>query len=254
MVVGFTLIIGFILISVFAYKQSKFEQKLIKHISVVDWMNLFLTPIAMYVGVVYLVKGIISRPYMNVLDIRDSTLVIVGLPFLIYAFVGLTVHFVSKVLWRNFKKQNMSMAYRVNEIFHGKLSHYLTTICGFLTLFMISLLELNHPLTEALDTNESRLMLLAGVLLGIPVARSVFYTSNWLGGNRSLFIVACIFLTVILLVFQFLSIQLISYPISLFVLSSLVSFITLFILRRVYIQAHLGNRRRLRFLAHILWA
>src|SRR3989344_9691875 len=136
MLTGILLISLVSFIAVVSYRRPKLEQRVIKNIPVVDWLNIFVFPIIFYFGLTMIVKNIMIRPRINILDFEDVQLLGAGALFLIYAFVGLSVHFVGKVLSRYIKKSTQSNIYYINEIFHGKLSHYIAYICSFMVIFI----------------------------------------------------------------------------------------------------------------------
>src|SRR3989338_5606193 len=97
---GILIISLVIFIAVISYKRARLEQRLIKQIPVIDWLLMFVFPITFYLGLLMIVRNILLRERIDILDFEDSQLLGAGIFFMIYAFVGVSVHFVAKVLSR----------------------------------------------------------------------------------------------------------------------------------------------------------
>lgn len=253
MLVGLLLLALIAFIGAFGYKQSRLEQRVIKNISLVDWINILLVPLFGYVGAVLVVTNILSRPNADIFGLNDIGLFIVGMPFFIYAFVGNSIHVVSKAISRHMKENPRSLSYRVTELFHGKFSHYISWVCLFLAFFVIVLLEINHPLTSALSTDVTWVIAFAAILVGVSMARTFFYTSDYWGGNRSMYIfIGALFIAVSGLFSSF-HLSYSYYPTGLFLAMMVGTMLILFILRRVFVVFRLTQKRRLRFLVRLVW-
>jgi len=236
-------------IAAFSYRQSRLEQRLIKDVALIDWINLFILPILGYLVCVFLTANILSRPGVRFVRINDFILVSVGILFLVYAYVGNSIHFVSKVLYRHMKITNP--VFRINELFHGKLSHYVTTVCIFLTLFVLALLELNHPLQKGFQNVPFLIDALAGIVMGISVSRIIFYTVELRDNKSMLLFCFAMFIALISLLIGF-SLPISSYPITASLVVSMGTFIILFCLRRIIIRFRWTKKRSLRLLTKIM--
>src|SRR3972149_11102707 len=158
-------IMGFV--GIISYRRPRLEQRVFRKIPLVDWLNILIIPIIMYYGLILIVKNILERVKVEVLDYDEFTLLGVGVLFLVYTFVGNSIHFVGKVLSRYMIVNKRSYAYQVNEMFHGKMSHYISFVCIILVLFVIAILEVNYPLPFVFTVLYKWLIILAGGVFGV---------------------------------------------------------------------------------------
>lgn len=253
MITGILLLSIITFIAVISYKRPRLENKVIKNIPLIDWMNILFVPLFAYLALILMVRNIIERGRADILDFEDFTLLSFGMFFLVYTLVANSIHFVSKVLSRYIAPQKHSLVYRINETFHGKLSHYMGFLSGFMVIFLLGLLEINHPLPYGMGVGTQRIILLAGLLFGISATQVVFHTSSWYGGyNKPLFFLVSFLLFILLSLFRMFRLPLFFYPIDLFVVTMFSSFTGTFVLRQLLIFSRLGKKRRLQFLAKIL--
>jgi len=253
MLTGILLLAIMVFIAVISYRRPRLEQRVFKNIPLIDWINILIVPTFMYFGLVLIVRSILFRPKVAILDFDESSLLAVGLLLLIYDFVGNSIHFVAKVLSRYIPDDRHTIIYQVNEIFHGKLSHYLVFVCTFLVIFVTALLEINYPSSVKLHKSILWLLLIAGSISGVSSAKGIFYTSEWFGGyKKPLIILSGLLLSVLLTLFWINNLNFSYYPIGLFIVFFFASFIVTFIFRQFLIFSRLGRKRRLRFLAKLL--
>lgn len=252
MILGLILLALVAAVGAFSYQQSKLEQRLIKDIPLNDWIFFLVIPFLAYLAVIFIVGSILNRPGLNRFWINDFVLGAAGAPALVYAFVGSSMHFVSKVLSRHIPANHRSDAYRINELFHGKFSHYLTWMSSFMTFFTIVLLEFNHPLIPALTSPVIVLVVFAGMLIGISTARSIFFTTEYWGGNRSMFIFSFSMLIAIIGLVRWFSLFLPSYPAAFCMISITATLVGLFMIRRVFVTLKLSRKKRFRVLAKMM--
>jgi hypothetical protein len=241
------------LLMVISYRRPRLEQRVINNIPLVDWMNLLFFPLFLYFGLVLIVVNILQRPNMNIIDFDDVQLLSVGILFLVYLFVGNSIHFVGKVLSRYMAPGKHGQLFKINELFHGKLSHYITLVCALLTIFIVGLLEVNHPSWVTLSAVSLYLLLLCGLLLGISASKIVFYTSDWYGGyNKPLLILSVTLESILFGMFQIFHLKMSMYPINVFLTSFFFFLITAFILKRLLRASKWGKQKSFRFLMRIL--
>lgn len=253
MIVGIIILAVVSFIGIISYRRPRLEQRVIKNIPLIDWINILIFPIIIYFGIIILVKNILLRTRVAILDFDEFILIGVGLLFLIYAAVGNSIHFVSKVLSRYLKPNPHSRAYQINEIFHGKLSHYLAFVSSMLVVFVIAILEINYPSALRLTTGQTYLTIIASIVFGISMANMIFITHEWLGGyNKPLASLALFIIIILLAIFRTFSLSLLYYPVNLFVITLMTSFISAYLIRQFLIFTKLGAKRRLRFLAKML--
>lgn len=220
-----------------------------------DWLNILGLPIFLYLGWFFVVKNILGRPNIVLLPLDDFDILAVTILFMVYGFVGNAIHFTGKILWRYLNQHKHVMAFRVNEMFHGKLSHYLIFLNGLFILFMLPVLEVNHPYIYPLTTFSLYLIVLAGIVFGISTCKSVFYTNEWFGGyNRPLFYITFFLFVLHLAIVKTFSLKFSLYPVNLFILTMFISEVCTYLVRQLFIFTRLGEKRRLQFLAKFLSA
>lgn len=255
MISGIILVASTALIAALLHRRSRFEKKIYKDVPLVEWINVLVIPLLYYFGWAMMVRNIINRPAINIFPIEDFELIIISVLFIIYGFIGNAIHFTGKILWRYLVISKHSMAYRVNEMFHGRLSHYLVFLDGMLVAFLLPFLEINHPLQYDVDRITFYTIIFSGVIFGISSSKGIFFSNQWFGGyKKPLFFIAFIILTVLTQMIKILKLKLIVYPLVTFIFIVYLSFICTFILRQFLIFTRLGNKRRLKFLAKILSA
>lgn len=252
---------GIILISivtfftVLAYRRTRFEQKVFKNVPLTEWITVLFFPLLVYIGWATVVKSILERPKIPIFPFDDFDILAVTMLFMVYGFVGNGIHFTSKIVWRYLDVKKNPMAYRINEMFHNKLSHYLTYLNALFIAFLLPILEVNHPSTGQLAAREMRSIVFAGSIFGISGTRAIFYTNEWFGGyNRPLAIIILILLSLVVAIFKAFHLNLDYYPAGLFVITILVSSFATFMIRQFMIFSRLNSKRRLRFIAKILSA
>lgn len=241
-------IAGFL--GILSHRRSRLEHRIYKNVHLEDWLLVFVLPISLYIGWFFIVKNIINRPTKNIFPLTDFDILALTILFMVYGFVGNGIHFTGKILWRHMKNYQNTMAYKINEMFHGKLSHYLVYLNGFFIFFLLAVMEINHPLIEAVSDFIVLIMVVLGIIFGFSVSKAIFYTNEWFGGyNKPLFSVSAIILGALIGLAVNYQIDFSTYPVYLFIISMIMSFISSFILRQFFIFINLGNKRRLRFVA-----
>lgn len=255
MLTGILIIAAVGLLAVLSHRRSRLENRIYKNVPLVEWLNVAVYPVALYIGWFFLVKNILSRPNIGVIPLEDFDILAITILFMIYGFMGSTIHFTGKILWRYLQGQRYSMAYKVNEMFHGRLSHYLVFLSMLFIGFLLPVLEINHPLLFSIPSLYLGLILLAGVIFGVSGVRGIFYSNEWFGGyNKPLFFVILLLFMILIVLAKSFKLNFPIYPVSLFIIVIYASAITSFMLRQFFIFARLGNRRKLRFLAKIFSA
>ena len=253
MVTGLLILTTVALLGVLSHRRTKLEEKVYKNIPLTDWINLLALPVGLFLGWVLLVRHIIDRPNIPILLFDDFDNLFVTMLFMIYGFVGLGIHFTAKILWRYLKKERNSMAFRINEIFHNKFSHYLAYLNGLLILFMLSLLEINHPSEIQITFWPRILIILIGFTAGASIWKSIAYTDEWFGGyNKPLFFIVFILLALSLNLSRILRLSYSYYPVRLFIVAVFGSGSVVFIVRQILIFTKLSQKKRWRFLSRVL--
>ncbi len=257
MLTGILIISVLVFISVIAYRRPRLERRVFKNIPLIDWINILILPILLYFGLVFIVKNIITRGRVERLDIDELYIFLIGNLFLVYAFVGNSLHFVGKVLSRYLKPRRHSLIYQINEIFHGKLSHFMTFICVAMLIFLLGILEINYPLLLPLAEWQIILIILAGITTGISSVRSVLYAASgngYRGYNRPLFFLIFLQMIVLHSLYKIYKLNLSFFPLNLFIIGSFGTIVGMYLFRRLLYSTRLDRKRRLKFLAKILSA
>lgn len=255
MLTGILIIAIIGLLAALSHRRSRLENKIYKHVPLPEWLAISIFPVMLYLGWFFIVKNILARPRISLLPFEDFDILAITLLFTIYGFVGNALHFTSKILWRYLKENRHSMAFKVNEMFHGRLSHYLVYLNMLFIGFFLPILEINHPAVLPVTSNYLFLILLAGTVFGVSGIKAIFYTNEWFGGyNKPLFFIIALLLAVLLGLIKSFDLRFSLYPVSLFIVSIFSSAVVTFLMRQFFIFAHLNDRRRLRFLAKILSA
>lgn len=254
MLTGLYIIVFVCILVILSHRRSKLENKVLKNVALYDWLVVLVFPVLLYIGWIFIIRNIVMRPRVDILPFDDFDIFAVTVVFMVYGMVGNSIHFTSKILSRYLTKSH-KMAYQLNEMFHGKLSHYLVFLNGLFIFFMLPVLEVNHPAQDTLTRNYMSLMILAGIIVGIFASKGIFYTNEWFGGyNKPLFFLTATLLCLLVSFFQLNNLKSTEYPIYVFITSFFISFISTFIFRQLFIFTRLGKKRRWRFLAKALSA
>ena len=243
------------ILGILSHRKTRLENRIYRHIPLSDWLQILILPIGFYTGWFLVVKNIIAKPNIGIFPLEDLDFLAISLLFMIYGFVGAAIHFTGKILWRYLKNDNHSMAYKINEMFHGKSSHYLVFLNLMFILSLLPVIEINHPVLSYVTFEYLILTVLAGIIVGYAGSRAVFYTNEWFGGyNKPLFFISSMLLLFLMSLNKFYGINYSYYPVSLFALAANGSFVSAFVIRQAIIFSKLGTKRRFRFLAKIFSA
>lgn len=251
------IIIAFVaLVGVLLHRRTRFQERVFAHVPINDWLTLVVFPPCLFIGLALIIKNIISRASIGLIPIDDFDFIALMMMFVMYAFVGDSIHFVSKIMWRYLPMSDRhKMVFRVNEMFHGKFSHYLVYVSLILLIFVLVVSEINHPLPIAMASSSIVLIILGGIVFGLSGAKSVFYTNQWYGGyNKPLSFLMLIGVLILISIFRTLGISLSYYPVGLFIISTDIAFLGSFLMRQILIFTRLSERHRLRFLQRIFSA
>lgn len=252
MLTGLLILSTVLLLAVLSHRRSRLENKIYKNVPLEDWLNSFVFPTAFYTGWFFVMRSIVSRPPVNILPFDDIDLLAITFLFMAYGFLGNGIHFTSKILWKLLQSNHNTMAYKVNEMFHGKLSHYLVYLNGLFIVYLLAIIEINHPLNYPVASDYQNLIFILGLVFGFGASKSIFFTNEWFGGyNKPLSTVCLLLLCFLLLLGKNFNIRYSVYPVSLFVAVMGFSFVFSFLIRQFFIFIRLGNKRKLRFLAKI---
>jgi hypothetical protein len=255
MLTGVIIIALVSLLAVFSHRRTRFEKRIYKNVPLSDWILILVVPILIYIGWVMVVENILSRPNFPIFPMGDFDILAITILFMVYGFVGNALHFISKVLWRYLRKQKNSMAYRINEMFHGRLSHYLAYLNGTFILFLLMILEINHPLPEAISLGVKIVIVMAGIMIGYSCVRAIFLTNQWFGGdNKPIFFLVLGLSWVEISIIKLFNLDFDYYPISWLVTVGFMATVVTFLVRQFLIFSRLNSKRRLRYLSRIFSA
>jgi len=253
MFTGFIIIAVIGLLGILSHRRSRLEHKIYRNVPLTDWLNVLVLPITLYLGWFYLVKNILARPMVSYIPFDDFDILAITILFGVYAFTGNAIHFTGKILWRYLEQHKHTTAYHINEMFHGKLSHYLVYLNTIFCAALLSVLEINHPLQEKLPLLNLVIIMATGIIFGLSAIKSIFYINEWFGGyNKPLFFIILCLQLVLAAFFKSLKLHLSFYPASIFIISIFLTIIVTFLARQIFIFARLGNKRKLKFLAKVL--
>src|SRR3989338_5440520 len=88
------------LLGVLTHRRSRFEERVLKHVPLSEWIIVLIVPVFMYLGWAVVVNNIIDRPRVRIIPFDDFNIIAVTVLFMLYGFVGNSMHFTGKVLWR----------------------------------------------------------------------------------------------------------------------------------------------------------
>lgn len=253
MLTGLIIIICGGLLGVLSHRHDRLSNKILKNVPLNEWLGIAVVPIVIYIGWAIIIKNIVLRPNIGIFFLDDIDILAVMLLSLIYGYVAVAVHFGSKVMWMYLRANSKSMAFKVNEMLHGKLSHYLGYLNGLVVLFTISLLELNHPTQISLLKSYLTYIVIAGIIFGFVASKSIFYTNEWFGGyNKPLFFITIVLLSILIFIFRTFNLSYVFYPMSLFIHTFYMSMLVAMLFRQILIFSKLPDRGKLKFLSRIL--
>lgn len=242
------------LLAVLSYRVNRLEEKVLKNVPMVDWLQLLIFPVLFYIGWVWIVKNILAQPATFLFPLDDLDILAITIIFMVYSFVGNAMHFNAKILSRYLKGHEHTMVYRVNEMFHDKLSHYIVFMSSLFIIFLLFVLEINHPAAAPLAASYLRIVTLAGIVFGASAFRGILYYGGEYFGNRikPLSLVALLLFAALLLFIHIFRIKFSFYPVTLFVACVFVSVILALILRHILVLLRLDEKRRLKLLLRFL--
>src|SRR3989338_2359673 len=253
MLTGLIIIATAGLLAVLSHRHDRLSNKILKNVSLNEWLGIGVFPIFLYIGWAIIIQNILQRPNIGIFFLDDIDILAIMLLCLIYGYVAVALHFASKVLWIYLKGNKKSMAYRVNEMFHGKMSHYLGFLNLLIVFLTVSLLELNHPVEYPIFRSYLTYIVIVGIVSGLAMSKTVFYTNEWFGGyNKPLFFVTIVLLSILIFIFKTLSLSYAFYPIGLFIHTFYISMLLAMLVRQIVIFSNLPDRRKLKFLSRIL--
>ncbi len=244
------------LLAVLSHRRPRLEQRVLRHVPLIDWLSVLIFPFLMFVGWVGIVRNITGRPVQSILPFDDFDLIIVMTLFLSYSFVGNGMHFTAKVIWRYLSKNDHTrMVWRVNEMFHNKIGHYIVYITLIAVFFLTAVFEINHPLVVPLEQISFWFTIISGIVFGFSGAKAIYYTSSWFGAyNRPIFVLVVAIALCLYILIKAYNLNLLNYPVFVFMYSVAWSFVGSFLIRQFILYSRLSHRNRLRFLHKIFSA
>ena len=255
MLTGILILAIVLLLGVLTHRKNRLEEKIIKDIPLSEWLIMLVIPVFMYIGWVMVVKSILERPFVQIIPLDDLDVLAITVLFMVYGFVGNTIHFTGKILWRYLKDMKHTMAFRVNEMFHNKLGHYVGWLKSMFIFFMLPILEMNHPTEYSVLNSYLLYMIVVGVILGVSGSKGIFYADEAFGGyNKPLFFLGATLLMILIAVYKLYSLNFYYFPVNLAIMTSFICFISSFVVRQILIYSKLGKKKRLQFLAKIFSA
>ena len=251
MTLGILIIAISLILSVWLYRKTQLEKKIIKEIPLVDWFNLIVFPIIIYIGLTITIFNIISRERINIIPTNDSLMMAMIVFLLLTSYVGNAIHFVAKVLHRYAHPLfRLTQFYKVNELFHTRLSHSTIFYSGLLLLFSIGLFEINYPLSSELNLFQEGVAFLSGIGLGVASVKSLRIYANYDVDKDDyyfrLIIVSLILLVLHVFTFNIINRKISEYQFNLFLRSYLGTIAFIYALRIIIEKFNLDKSRRMR--------
>lgn len=241
------------ILAVATHRGSRLERKIVKNIPLTEWVNFFIYPFLLFIGWSAITRNILSRPLHLIFPMEDfDTLGFIVL-CMIWGSGGNALHFTGKILWRYLSGYRNTKINQVNEMFHGKMSHYLIYLSVICMLFLMALLELNHPLSDPFPRFSHFFLIVAGIVFGLVASKSVFFTNEWYGGyNRPLFFISTTLLSGLISLHKFYAVSYRYFPMNAFIVSVFICFCMTFVIRQIMIFTQLNQKRKLRYIAKFL--
>jgi hypothetical protein len=181
-----TLLVVVVFAAVLIYQASYLRNKQIGYFSLVHVFTLILVPGALLpLGYSYL-QSVLARPLNQVTILPDGLLVNVVLLSFLFAYGGVAVHEVTKMLSQpEMLRYDDSKAAALNKYFHLSFSHNMAYMAVVMAIVGLTLLELNH--LPAGDSQGWLGAVVKGVVLGgsLLVAFYIYtrsddaYTGRW---------------------------------------------------------------------------
>lgn len=250
---GIFLIALVALFAVVSHRRGRLEEKILKRVPLSDWLIIFVFPLLFYLGWYLILRNVLVRPRLDLFPVADIDLMAIAMFFWAATFVGNSIHFTGKIMWRYLKDDKRALSYKVNEMFHGRLGHYLIYFNCLFVAFMLPMIEINHPLSRPISTYPFFGIVIAAMMIGLSSTKSIFYTSQWFGGyNKPLFFLV---FTLTLLLYGFGKMYELDYgyyPLTIFVTSVFLTIILTYFLRFCIVLLSLREKRRLQFLVRFM--
>jgi len=250
MTVAFIILALTVFFGVFVYRRPNFEKRLLKQIPIVDWINLLVLPTIVYLALATIVISILSRYKINILEVDDETLFSLLILAAMFAFIGNTVHFCGKVLSRYIPINKNDIIYQVNEVFHDKLSHYLSFMGVLVTIFLIGILEINHPSQVIMSSVQFSTMIIVGMISGGAATKAVLIWTH--SQYRPISWLNFLLLCLQLFIFGSYDLTFRYYQYNVFLLSYMTTMAVMFSIRTIMIITRLHGKRRMRFIAKLV--
>lgn len=251
MTLGILIIAISLILSVWLYRKNNLEQKVFKDVPLVDWFNFIIFPIIVYIGLAIIITYIISRPRYDIIPTDDALMLTIIIFLLVTVYVGNAIHFVAKVLHRyTHSAFKFTQFYKVNELFHTRLSHSTIFYAGLLLLFSIGLFEINYPLPYQLSLFQETLVVVSAIGFGMASVKSLRIYANYDVDKDDyyfrLIVVAAILLMLHIVVMNTIDQRITDYQFNFFLRSYLSTIAVLYALRIVLEKFNLDKSRKIR--------
>lgn len=170
------LLILVFLTGIIFYRITFLSKKSIGYFSLLQLIFLVIMPAFLFVITFSYIQDILARPLNSIVFIPDSILIYLFLLSSLFAYGGVAIHSVTKMLSEVLRHEK-SKAAEINKHFHLIFSHNLAFSGILFMLISLSLLQLNHINLE--NRNNIFTLAIKGVTLGIIVLLGLkFYTKS----------------------------------------------------------------------------
>lgn len=190
-------------------------------------VQLYYLILSLFVPMLFLNLGldIMHRPEVKNLPLPSMLLFDFYVISLVCAAIGVGIHATSTSVYQSFvsHKHTKLEAYKINEKFHGYLSHHMTYSGGIVGLLSLSLLEFNHPVSQHWN---SYLLIAIGIAIGVIGSIAIIwstYTINWFVYIGFNLLAALLSVTIIVTMLDATAANLVSQPITRIMLTALIT-------------------------------
>jgi hypothetical protein len=235
MFTGIFLFVIALFIGIFSYQRPLIHKRSYKKIPLPYWLNMFVLPAIVICGIATIVASIMKNQRIELIGTNEYYLVSVIVIFVVYAFIGNSLHTVGKILSIYIPHDKSSALYQINRIFWDKLGHYLTFLCSICVLIGISFLEINYPSDISLTKTQLYFITIIGISFGVCTMRVLQLSSYQTTAKyykNSIIVFSSLFALQLLIITK-LNMNLRHYYFNLFMLSFLASTNLAFMLRYI---------------------
>lgn len=176
----FTVLSVFLLVAASVYRIKSLHRKKIWNLSIQQLIHLVLIPGIIFPLIFSYLQSVVKLPRNSSAVVSDGFLVNSILLSMMFAYGGIAIHAVTKML-QEYLVKDISEARRVNAFFHTTFSHNMAFVGIVLASFGLTLLEINHvPEGNVVSISSG---IIRGLLLGASFGLAVWNYTRYTGGD-----------------------------------------------------------------------